>query len=65
VDGVHEVMPQPVAGLPLAKGARGCGGGSPEWSQRCYALDLALEALYYSANYMYMCASEQEVQWGW
>ena len=64
MDGVRGVMPQPVVGSPSATGARGGGGGSPEWSQRRCALDLALEDLDYSANYVYMCAGEQEVQWG-
>ena len=48
-----------------AAGARGGGGGLPEWSWRRRAVDSALEALYYSAIYVYIGAGEQEVQWRW
>ena len=61
VDRVRGVTPQPVAGLPLATGARGGGGGSPEWSQWHCALHSALEALFYSTNYVYVRASGRGV----
>ena len=64
MDRVRRVTPQPVAGSPSIVGGRGGGSGSPEWSQWRCALDLALEALDYLANYVYVCAGEQEVQWG-
>ena len=40
------VTPQPMAGLPSATGACGGNSDSPERSRRCYAMDLALEALF-------------------
>ena len=58
MDRVCGVTPQPVAGSLLATGARGGGGGSPEWSLRRYALDSAIEALFYSTNYVYVHAGE-------
>ena len=64
MDRVHGVTPQPVAGSLSAMGAHSGGGGSLESSRWHHALDSALEPLYYSANYVYVCAGEQEVQWG-
>ena len=46
VDKACGVMPQPMAGLPSATGACGGNSDSPERSRRCYAMDLALEALF-------------------
>ena len=65
MDGVRRVTSQPVAGSASATGARGGGGGSLESSRWRCALDSALEALFYSANYVYVGADEQEAQWGW
>ena len=58
MDGIRGVTLQPVAGSLSATGAYGGGGGSPEWSWRRYALDSSL-------YYVYVCAGEQEEQWGW
>ena len=65
MDGVRWVRRQPVVGSPSAAGAHGDDDGLLERSWWHDALDSALEALYYSANYVYVCAGEQEVQWGW
>jgi hypothetical protein len=45
VDGARGVTPQLVVGSSTVAGAHGGGGGSLERSQRCRAVDTALEAL--------------------
>jgi hypothetical protein len=61
VDGVHGVTSQPVVGSPLATGAHGGSGGSSKWSRRHCALNLALEALFYSTNHVYVRAGGRGV----